>query len=127
VSKPSLSPGIAKRVGGPQAHDQTHLDATRRTAGEARFWGNDLSRLARAWADLHDQAAQGMGRDRAAGMPKAEVPEFHEVFRENVLQEPAEKLPSIERGRSWASPARLPGGAGDGAVLERVMFQTCTF
>jgi hypothetical protein len=107
MSKLSLSPGIDTRsVGGPQAHDQTHLDAPRRTPGEERFWGDELSWLKRGGADLQDHTAQGVGRDGAAGMSKAAVTDFPEAFREHVLAEPAEQRHSVERGRSWASTSR---------------------
>ena len=81
VSQPSLSTGIDKRpVGGPQAHDKTHLYATGRAAGDEGLWGYDLSRLARGEGLLQDHAAQGVGRDGAAGMQETEVSDFHEAI-----------------------------------------------
>lgn len=80
MSKPSLSTGIDKRpVGGPQAHDKTHLYATGRTAGAEGLGGYDLSRLERGEGLLQDHAAQGIGRDGAAGMQETEVSAFHEA------------------------------------------------
>jgi hypothetical protein len=51
-------------------------------------------------------------------MPEAEVSDFHEAFRENVLEEAAEKLHGVERGGAWSSTARLAVGERDGAVFE---------
>src|SRR5262245_53117558 len=56
---------------------------------------------------------------RTAGMPKAEVTDFHEAVREDMLQEPADKLHSVEVGGSWTDTARFTIGESDGAVLER--------
>jgi hypothetical protein len=51
-------------------------------------------------------------------MQKAEVPDLHEALRENVLEEPAEKLDAVKGGGSWAATAGFTGGEGDGTVLE---------
>jgi len=51
-------------------------------------------------------------------MPEAEVADFHEAFREHVLEEPAKKLDGVERGGSWSSTARLAVGESDAAVCE---------
>jgi hypothetical protein len=51
-------------------------------------------------------------------MEKAEVTDFHEALRENVLEEPADELDGIERGGSWARTSRLAVGEGDGTLVE---------
>jgi hypothetical protein len=56
---------------------------------------------------------------RTAGMQKAEVTDFHEAVREDMLQEPADKLHSVEVSGSWTDTARFAIGESDGAVLER--------
>jgi hypothetical protein len=45
---------------------------------------------------LHDHEADGRGRDGTAGMEKAEVADFHEAGRQAMLEEPADKLKSVE-------------------------------
>ena len=75
-----------------------HLYPTSRAPGDERFWGDDLSRLARGLAHLQDHQPQGVSRDGTAGMPEAEVSDFHEAFGEHVLEEAAEKLDGVERG-----------------------------
>lgn len=119
LSKPLLSTGIDTRpVSAPQAQDETHLDATSWPPGHARLRGGDPSRLERGGAHLQDHAAEGVGRDGAAGMEKAEVSDFHAALRENVLEEPTEKFHGIEGGGAWARTARFTVGEGDGAVFE---------
>jgi len=51
-------------------------------------------------------------------MQKAEVTDFHEAIRENVLEEPANKCDGVEGGGSWARTSRFMVGEGDGAVVE---------
>ena len=119
LSKLWLSTCIDKRpVGGPQAQDETHLYTTGRTPGDEGLWGYDPSGLKGSGAHLQDHAVQGVRRDRTAGMPEADVSDFREAFRENVLEEPAEKLQGVERGGPWSSAARLAVGESDGAVCE---------
>jgi hypothetical protein len=60
-----------------------------------------------------------MGQDGTAGMEKAEVADLHEAMGQDMVEEPAEKLDGVEGGGAWASTARLAGGEGDGAVVER--------
>ena len=52
-------------------------------------------------------------------MQKAKVTDFHEAVREDMLQEPADKLYSVEVGGSWAGTARVTIGESNDAVLER--------
>jgi hypothetical protein len=80
-----LSAGIDKGpVCGPQAHDNVHRGPTGRTTGRERFWGEALSRLAIEGVCLHDQQAEGVGRDATPGMEKAEMPDFHEALGQDV-------------------------------------------
>jgi len=58
------------------------------------------------------------GGDRTAGMEKAEVTDFHEALRENVLEEPADKFDGVDGGGPWAWTAGCTVGEGDGTVLE---------
>jgi hypothetical protein len=51
-------------------------------------------------------------------MQKAEVAVFHEAIGQDMLEEPAEKLPDVELGGSWAGTSRFTIGEGDGAVVE---------
>ena len=50
------------------------------------------------WGGLHDQQADGREWDSTAGMEKAEVADFHKAIRQDVLEEPAEKLHDVEVG-----------------------------
>jgi hypothetical protein len=103
LSKPSLSACIDKSlVGGPQAHDNVHLPTTGRAEGDERFRGLATRCFTTEGAHLRDHAAEGVGRDGAASMEKAEVSDFHETVRENVLEEPAEKLHGVEGSGAWA-------------------------
>ena len=54
-----------------------------------------------------------------ACMQKAAVTDFHEAIREDMLQEPADKLHGVEVGGSWACTFRFTIGESDGAVLKR--------
>src|SRR5262245_40252550 len=54
-----------------------------------------------------------------ACMQKAEVTDFHEAIREDMLEEPTDKLHGVEVDGSWACTARFTIGESDGAVLER--------
>jgi hypothetical protein len=51
-------------------------------------------------------------------MQEAEVSDFHEAVRENVLEEPAKKFHGVEGRSSWACTARLTVSEGDGVVCE---------
>jgi len=68
---------------------------------------------------LHQQQAEGSGRDGTAGREQADMPDFHKAIGQDMLQEPAEKLHDVEVGGAWAGTAHFPGGEGDRAVLER--------
>jgi hypothetical protein len=57
--------------------------------------------------------------DGTACRQKAAVTDVHEAIREDMWQEPAEKLPGVEVGGSWTCTVRLTRGESDGAVLER--------
>jgi hypothetical protein len=46
--------------------------------------------------DLPDQPADGREREGTAGMEQAEVADFHEAVRQDMLEEPAEKLDDVE-------------------------------
>ena len=52
-------------------------------------------------------------------MQQAEVTDFHEAVREDMVQEPADTRHGVEVGGSWACTARCTIGESDGAVLER--------
>jgi hypothetical protein len=52
-------------------------------------------------------------------MQKAEVTDLHEAVREDMLEEPADKLHGVEVGGSGACTARFTVGESDGAVLKR--------
>jgi hypothetical protein len=120
MSKLACSAGIDKGpVCGPQAHDDVHLCATGRTESRERFRGYALSRPEIDGVCLHDQQAEGGGRDGTAGMEKAEMTDFHEAIGQDVLEEPTEKFHDVEVGGAWARTARFTVGDGDGAVLER--------
>ena len=67
LSKMSLSACIDKSpVGGPTAHDETHLCTTRWAPGDERLRGYAPSRLEIDGARLQDHPAEGVGRDGAA-------------------------------------------------------------
>ena len=51
-------------------------------------------------------------------MEKAEVADFHEAVRQDMLEEPAEKLHDVEVGGAGRALPSFPGGEGDGAVRE---------
>jgi hypothetical protein len=52
-------------------------------------------------------------------MEKAAVADFHETVRENMLEEPAEKLHGVEGGGAEACTAGFTIGGGDATRLER--------
>ena len=105
-------------VGGPQAQDHVHWCATGRTAGRERCRGEALRRRKIDGLCLHDQQAEGVGRDGTTGMEKAEVADFHTALGSDVLEEPAEKLHDVEVGSAWACTAHFPVGEGDRALCE---------
>jgi hypothetical protein len=105
-------------VGGPQAHDDAHRCATGRTAGRERCRGAALCRLASDRVSLHDQQADGIGREGTAGKEKAEMPAFPAAIGQDVLEEPAETFHDVAGGGASARPAHFPGGDGDGTVCE---------
>jgi hypothetical protein len=118
-SKPWLATGINKRpVGAPQAQDEPHRYATRRTPSDEGLWGYDLNRLERGGAELQDHTTQGVRRDGTAGMLEAEVPDFHEAFREDVLEEAVDTRDDVESGGTLSSTTGFTVGEGDGAVVE---------
>jgi hypothetical protein len=93
------SAGIDKSAaGGPEPHHDAHRGPTGRTAGHTRGRGRALRRLALAGVPLHDQQAEGIGRDGTACLHKAEVPDFHAAMGEDMLEESAEKLDGVEGG-----------------------------
>src|SRR5215510_4385762 len=97
--KPALSACIDKgSVGGPQAHDNPHLSTTGGADDDDRFRMFATRWLATARVCLRDHQAEGVGRDRTAGMEKAEVADFQETVGKNMLEEPAEKLHGVEGG-----------------------------
>ena len=106
-------------VGGPQAHDNPHWSATGGAEGDARFRRYETSWLASDGVCLRDHQADGVGRDRTAGMEKAEVTDLDKAIGQDMLEESAEQLHGVELGSAWAGTAELTGGEGDGAVLER--------
>ena len=52
-------------------------------------------------------------------MHQADVADFHQAVREDMLEESAEKRDGVEAGGSWACTSGFTGGDGDGAVHER--------
>lgn len=91
-----------------------------RGGGGWRWRGLALAwwRLGIAGMSLLDQQANGCERDGTAGMQKAEVADFHEAVRQDMLEEAAEKLHDVELCRPWAGTAHFAVGAGDRAVRE---------
>ena len=81
--------------------------------------GDDRRRLASDGVCLQDHQAERVGMYGTAGMLKAEVPDFYEAIGENMLEEPTDKLHSVEVGDSRACTARFTIREGDRAVLER--------
>ena len=75
-------------------------------------------RLATHGVALHDHQADGRKRDGTTCVEKAEVADFHKAMRQDVLEEPAEKLHDVELGGAEACTAHVPVGKGDGAVRE---------
>ena len=51
-------------------------------------------------------------------MAQAEVADFHEAVRQNMLEEPTETLHDVKASRAEACTAHCPGGAGDRAVRQ---------
>jgi hypothetical protein len=47
---------------------------------------------------LHDQPAEGIGRDGTTRMEQAAMPDFHEAIGQDGLEEPAEQLQDVEGG-----------------------------
>jgi len=68
---------------------------------------------------LRDHQAEGVGRDGTAGMEKAKVADFHEAIRQDMLEEPTDKLKSVKTRGSWACTAGFTVGEGHGATRER--------
>ena len=77
------------RIGAPQVGQR----ATRGCMGT-------LWRLAIEGVGLHDQEADESGRDGTAGMEKAAVADFHEAVRQDMLEEPTEKLHDVKVRRA---------------------------
>lgn len=113
------SAGIDKgAVCSPQTHDNAHRSATGRTAGRQRLRGLALGRLAIAGVHLPNHEADSRKREGTAGMEQAEVANFHEAVRQDMLEEPAEKLHDVEVGGAEACTAHFPVGERDGAIRE---------
>jgi hypothetical protein len=120
ISQPCLAACIDKApVGGPKTYDDAHLPATRWAAGDDRLRGYDRRGLASDRVCLQEQQAESVGMHGTACMQKAEVTDFHEAVRQDMLQEPADTLSGIEVGGSWACTARFTIGESNDAVLER--------
>ena len=114
-----LSAGINTVLGrGPHPHDDAHRGATGWTAGHARWRGLARRRLAIAGVSRRDQEADGRERDGTAGMEQADVADLHEAVRQDVWEEPAEKLHDIKVRSAEAGTASLPVREGDRAVCE---------
>lgn len=119
MSKTSRSSGIEKRsVSCPPSHNELHLCATSWTCGDKRCWVGDVSRLKKGVVLQCDYQLNGISFDGTACMHKAEVSDFHETVRQDVLQEAADKLNHVEVGGPLPSASRFAVGEGDGAVLE---------
>ncbi len=120
MSKLSLSSRIEKSpIGGPQPHDDPHRPATGRAEGDDRFRVDETSWLATDGVCLQDHQAEGAGRDGTACMHQAEVADFHTAVGQDMLEEPTEKLQSVEARGSWTCTSGCAGGEGHDAVRER--------
>jgi hypothetical protein len=95
-----------------------HRCTTGRTEGGERWRGAALHRLAINEVCLHDQLAQGVGRDSTAGMEKAEVADFHEAVRQDMLEEPTDKLHDVKASSTEACTTHFTVGEGDRAVRQ---------
>ena len=119
LAQPSLSAGIEKSpVGGPQTHDDAHLPATSWAGGDYRLRGYDRRRLASDGVCRHDHQAERVGMHGTACMLKAEVPDFHEAVRQDMLEEPADTFHDVKVRGAEAGTAHFPVGEGDRAVRE---------
>ena len=77
---------LPTRIGAPQVGQR----AARGRGGE-RGGG-----VAIEGVGLHDHEADGRERDGTAGMAQTEVADFHEAVRQDMLEEPAEKLDDVK-------------------------------
>ena len=77
---------MTTRIGTPQVGQQAANG----------FGGLTRSRLAIAGVGRHDQPADGLGREGTAGMEKAEVANLHKTVGQDMLEEPPDKLQSVE-------------------------------
>ena len=106
-------------IGGPQPHDDPQRPATGRAAGDDRFRVDAPSWLATDGGCLQDQEAEGVGRDGTTCMHQAEVADFHKAVGQDMLEEPTDKLHSVEARGAWTCTAGFAVGEGHGAVRER--------
>ena len=67
---------------------------------------------------LPNHEADGCRGDGTAGMEKAEVADFHETVRQDMLEEPADKFHDLKVRGAEADTAHFPVGEGDRAVLQ---------
>ncbi len=120
MSKLSLSSRIEKSpIGGPQPYDDPHRPATGRAAGDDWVRVDETRWLATAGVCLQDQQAEGVGRDGTACMHQAEVADFHKAVGQDMLEEPTDKLNSVEARGAWTCTSGFAVGEGHGAVRER--------
>ena len=105
-------------VGGPQTHDDAQGCTPGRTAGHEGVRGGGLWRRAIAGVGLPNHQADRRERDGTAGREPAAVPDFHAAVRQDVRQEPAEKLSGVQGRGAEACTAHFPGGESDRAVRE---------
>ena len=99
LAQPQRSSRIDKgSVCGPQAHDDLHRSATGRAEGDERCRGCKTSRLTIDALCLHDQQAEGVGRQGTTGLEQAEIPDVHAALGPDVLEAPAEPFHAVERG-----------------------------
>jgi hypothetical protein len=67
---------------------------------------------------LQDHQAEGVGRDGTACVQQAAGADLHKALGPAMLEDAAEQLDGVERGRAEAGTAGCTGGAGDGTVRE---------
>lgn len=68
---------------------------------------------------LPNHQPEGVSFESTAGVHEAEVPALHQAIGEDMLEEPTEKLQSIEARGASTCPTGCAGGEGHGPVRKR--------